>query len=276
MTCHGTLTLAIDRGDYVQGLRFSLANWPQKLLDGLLRYSRAGVDFLVPPTCPSCGVCVQDSAGLCSACWGKIQFLSPPWCERLGTPLTYDLGPGALSPMAIAEPPEFDRARAAASYTGPARDVVHQFKFANRPALARVLAPMMGRSGAELLQDGVVLVPVPLHWMRLWQRTYNQAALLAQEIGRARGLDVDCLALQRVRRTTGQVGLKRDERRKNVRRAFVVAEERRFAVQGRHVVLVDDVLTTGATVEACTRALRRAGAAQVDVLVFARVVHESD
>ncbi|MDX5594863.1 ComF family protein [Pseudovibrio sp. SPO723] len=258
----------------MQGLRFS----PQlaSALRTSVRIGQQLVDFVVPPTCPSCGICLQERAGLCAACWGLVQFLSPPWCDRLGTPMPYDCGPGAVSPAAIAEPPDYDRARAAASYTGPARDIVHQFKFSNRPALSKVLAPMMVRGGAELFESDPLLVPVPLHRWRLLKRSYNQSALLAHAISELTGLQHDVFALQRIRHTSGQVGLKRAERRKNVRKAFEVPEEKRFVVTGRHVVLVDDVLTTGATAESCARALKRAGASAVDVLVFARVNPEHE
>jgi ComF family protein len=161
-------------------------------------------------------------------------------------------------------------ARAALVYDGPARDVLLALKHGDRDFLARIMAPAMARAGADMLGDGAVLVPVPLHRWRLWRRGYNQAALLAVAIARRSGNPVAVDALQRIRATDSSRGMSRSQRAANVRGVFRVA--RPAAIKGRRVVLVDDVLTTGATVAACTRMLLRGGAAQVDVLTWARVV----
>jgi ComF family protein len=210
--------------------------------------------------------------GLCPACWSKVAFIAPPYCPRLGIPFAYDPGPGILSMQAIADPPAFQRARAAVRFDDVARALVHALKYGDRLDLAPLLGGWMARAGAELLDSADALVPVPLHWRRLWTRRFNQSAALAAAIARASGVAVAHAALRRVKATRQQVGLSRSERAGNVQGAFRVAPAAKAEVAGRRLVLIDDVLTSGATADACARALLRAGAAQVDVLVLARVV----
>lgn len=232
--------------------------------------------LVLPPVCMACRKPVADANALCATCWSELTLISRPYCERLGVPFSYELGPGALSAEAIADPPPFEHARAVAVYNGVARDIVHALKYRDRTELSEMLAAMMARTGRELLADADLLIPVPLHAGRLWARRFNQAALLAMALGRASDVEVDPLVLRRIRATRHQVGLNSKERDRNVRGAFRVASDHKERVVGKHVVLVDDVYTTGATVKACTRALLRGGADRVDVLVFARVVGDTD
>ena len=225
----------------------------------------------LPQVCPACREPVVGQ-GLCAACWSKLAFIAPPYCERLGTPFPFDPGPGVLSMEAIADPPPYSRARAAVCFDETARVLVHALKYADRLDLAPIMGRWMANAGRELTADADLLVPVPLHWRRQWQRRFNQSALLAEVIAKASGRRVSFAALRRVKATAQQVGLARTERAANVQGAFAVGPEAKIEVAGRRLVLVDDVLTSGATIEACTRALLRAGAAGVDVLVFARVV----
>jgi ComF family protein len=233
---------------------------------------RAALDAVLPPLCASCRVPLADAGGLCPACWAQVSFLAPPWCERLGIPFVYDPGPGVLSMEAIADPPAYDRARAAVRYDDVARDLVHRLKYGDRIDLARSMGRWMARAGRELLDDADALVPVPLHWRRLWGRRFNQAADLARAAAAERRIPVLTAALGRSRATAQQVGLSRRAREVNVQGAFVVTPEGKAAIRDKRLVLVDDVLTSGATVDACARVLKRAGARNVDVLVFARVV----
>jgi ComF family protein len=189
-----------------------------------------------------------------------------------GIPFVCDPGPELLSMEAIANPPAYDRARAAVRYDDVARTLVQALKYQDRTDLAPAMGRWMARAGAELLQDADMLIPVPLHWRRGFGRRYDQSALLARAIARQSGVALKGELLCRVRATEQQVGLSRTQRASNVQGAFQVSVERRGDVAGRRVVLVDDVLTSGATVDACARALLRAKAARVDVLVFARVV----
>jgi ComF family protein len=209
---------------------------------------------------------------LCAACWSKLSFIAPPFCERLGIPFTYDPGPGVLSMEAIADPPAYTRARAAVRYDDVARKLVHALKYGDRLDLAPTMGRWMANAGRELLHDADALVPVPLHWRRQWLRRFNQSALLAEVMSKPSGVPVAHLALKRTKATPQQVGLSQSARALNVQGAFRVPPDGAAAVAGRRILLVDDVLTSGATVDACARALLRAHAARVDVLVFARVV----
>jgi ComF family protein len=228
-------------------------------------------NLALPPLCPSCHEPVRDAGALCPACWSKLNFIARPYCERLGIPFAYDPGPGILSMQAIADPPAYARARAVVRFDEVARDLVHALKYGDRLDIAPTLGRWMANAGAELLDGADALVPVPLHWRRLWARRFNQSAALAQAISTVSDVPV-LTPLRRRRATPQQVGLSRSERAQNVQGAFRVPAAARAEVAGRRLVLVDDVMTSGATTDACTRALLRAGATQVDVLVFARVV----
>ena len=237
-------------------------------LRGVLRRS---LDVALPPLCPSCRDLVTGN-GVCPACWRKLAFIAPPYCPRLGIPFAYDPGPGILSMQAIADPPAYQRARAAVRYDDVARALVHALKYGDRMDLAPMIGRWMANAGRELTDGADALVPVPLHWRRLWTRRFNQSAALAEQVSRESGVVVAHTALRRVKATAQQVGLSRKDRAANVQGAFKVAPDAKAEVAGRRLIVIDDVLTSGATANACARALLRAGAAQVDVLVFARVV----
>jgi ComF family protein len=243
-----------------------------RLTDALRAGLGLFVDVALPQLCPGCREPVDDS-GLCPACWRKLSFIAPPYCERLGIPFAFDAGPGLLSIEAIADPPSYQRARAAVRFDDDvARALVHAFKYGDRLDLAPIMGRWMANAGRALLADADALIPVPLHWRRLWARRFNQSALLAETIAKAGGKPVAHGALKRVKATPQQVGLGRSERAQNVQGAFRVPDEGKGEVAGRRLLLIDDVLTSGATVDACARALLRGGAAAVDVLTFARVV----
>lgn len=234
---------------------------------------RSFADLALPAQCLACHKPVAGEGGLCAACWSRLRLIEKPFCSRLGIPFSYDLGAGALSAEAIADPPPFDRCRAVAVFDDVARRLVHGLKYRDRLELSAWMAGWMVRAGADLVADADVVVPVPLHRRRLWWRRYNQAALLAQVVADQTGKPFAPRAIARIRATAWQVGLSPPERDRNVRGAFRVPAGAQPVIAGRHVLLVDDVFTTGATVRASTRALLRAGAAAVDVLTFARVVH---
>jgi ComF family protein len=229
-------------------------------------------DFILPPLCLVCRTPVQGHGGLCADCWRGIDFIEPPRCDRLGIPLPYpSVGP-IISAAALADPPRYDRARSVARYGGVMRDLIHGLKYGDRHEGVRLFCRWLVHSGADILRGADILVPVPLARTRLWSRRFNQSALLARAIARARNLPHDPLALERIRRTASQVGLSPEQRKRNVAGAFRVPQRRRKAVVKQNIVLIDDVITTGATANACARTLKRAGAARVDVLALARVV----
>src|ERR1700726_4865929 len=227
--------------------------------------ARLALDIALPTLCVACREPVHGD-GVCATCWAKLSFIAPPFCPRLGIPFIYDPGPGMLSMEAIADPPAYARARAAVRYDDVARTPVHALKYQDRTDLAPAMGRWMARAGRELLEEADVLVPVPLHWRRAWSRRYNQSAALARVIERQTGVKLRGELLRRVRATEQQVGLSRSQRASNVQGAFEVSTDQRSEIQGRRVVLIDDVLTSGATVDACARGLLRAKAAQVDVL----------
>jgi ComF family protein len=239
--------------------------WPGRALEAATR-------LVYPPVCVACQHATAEPHALCASCWAGMGFISRPLCERLGTPFSVDIGGQLLSPHAIADPPVFARARAVARYDETARALVHRLKYGDRTELAIALARMMALAGRELVDGADVIVPVPLHWTRSWRRRFNQSALLAREIGRIASKPVALEAVIRVRRTATQVGLSRDERRENLRAAFRPGLSAPREIEGRRVLLVDDVLTSGATANAVSRALLKGGADAIDVLTFARVV----
>ena len=229
------------------------------------------VDVALPHLCASCREPISTE-GLCAVCWSKLSFIAPPYCERLGIPFPYDPGPGVISIEAIADPPAYRRARAAVRYGDVASTLVHGLKYGDRLDLAPLMGRWMANAGRDLLAEADAMVPVPLHWRRHWARRFNQAEALAGIIFKASGVAVAPAALNRVKTTPQQVGLSQSERALNVQGAFRVPPTGLGEVAGRRLLLVDDVLTTGSTLDACARALLRAGAAEVNVLVFARVV----
>lgn len=242
----------------------------------LHRTGRRLADLAFPPLCPVCTKRIAEPGSLCAACWGDISWIERPFCHHLGTPFAFDMGPDALSASAIADPQPFDRCRSACLYGKTSARLVHALKYKDRLETATVMAGPMARIGRDILRDADLLVPVPLHARRLWSRRYNQAALLADALSKRSGLAWDPKLLARIRATGQQVGLARKDRAANVRGAFRVPANRTAELARKHVVLIDDVITSGATIAACARALKRGGAARLDVLTFARVVGESE
>lgn len=240
----------------------------------LLRLAtRHVVDFALPPRCPGCGVITPEPHSFCLRCWSALRFLGRPCCERCALPFSYEEGEGALCGACLSQPPPFDRLRAAVAYGEIARKVVLRLKYGSRPGMAETIARFMARH----LDDGArpLLVPVPLHRWRIWRRGYNQAALIARSLARTHGLEMQLDLLERVKPTPPLKAMSARQRAQTVRGAFRVRPEAKVQVKGRHVLLIDDVYTSGATVSACARLLKRAGAARVDVLCWARVVKGS-
>jgi ComF family protein len=237
---------------------------------GLRRVRDRLLDLLLPPRCLACGRTVAASGTLCAECWRGITFLGAPCCAQCGYPFDFDVGADGLCGACLAAPPLFDRARAAMRYDDASRALVLALKHGDRLHLAPPLARWMRHAGAALLAEADLQVPVPLHWTRLFARRYNQAAVLAQAIAKAGGPPVLADCLIRRRRTPSQANKNASARRRNVAGAFAVRDA--DTVRGKRVVVIDDVLTTGATVEECARALKRAGAVRIDVLTLARVV----
>jgi len=238
----------------------------------LAAWSSRALDLILPPQCPITGEPVAAPGLLSAKAWAKLQFIDDPVCARCGAPFAHDHGEGAECAACIAEPPAFGRARAAVVYDDASHRLIVGFKHSDRTELNPLFGAWLARAGGPLIGKETILVPTPLHWRRLLSRRYNQAGLLAAAAGRATGAMVAYDVLKRLRPTPPQQALSADARRRNVAGAFAVRPERTCDIMGAHIVLIDDVLTTGATLSACARALKKAGAASVDALVLARVV----
>ncbi|MCH9806189.1 MAG: ComF family protein [Alphaproteobacteria bacterium] len=226
-------------------------------------------DLLTPPVCLACSEPIQSRDALCPGCWSEVDFIRPPLCDKLGIRLPYATGDTMISAAAAARPPAYSRARAVAHYEGTMRKLIHDLKFHDRHDVRRLMGAWLATSGCELIADADVLVPVPLSRTRLLSRRFNQSAILALEVSGLTGLKVRTQGLTRTRRTPTQVGLTRDQRRENVRGAFQVPPKERPQIAGKRVLLIDDIITTGATAEACTKALYSADAANVDIVALA-------
>lgn len=250
-----------------------MQNTVSQLASAGRRFTRDVLDMILPVTCSVCERPVSGVGGLCESCWAGLELISQPVCDAFGTPFVFDEGEGAVSPRAIANPPAWDRARGAVLFNDYSQKLVHSLKYRDRHEVVRSMARMMVHAGRDVVSNADVIVPVPLHRWRLWSRRYNQAALLASEIGELAGVRRQTDLVRRLRNTRSQVGLDGVQRGRNVKGAFSVPEPSIPAILGQRVLLVDDVLTSGATASECARVLKRAGAVHVDVLVFALVSH---
>lgn len=233
---------------------------------------RRAVSFFYPPACVGCGRFTARPGALCPTCWQSVRFIERPYCEVMGTPFSHDLGSGILSAQAIAHPPVFNRLRAVASYDGVCGRMVHALKYQDRLELAPVMAEWMMRAAGDLIEAGDIIIPVPLHPWRLLSRRFNQSAELARHIAKRANKPFNPVDLKRIRRTAHQVGLGQRAREDNVRGAFALTEKGKLEFAGKRIVLVDDVYTTGATVSAAARVLKKGGAADITVLTFAMVL----
>jgi ComF family protein len=225
------------------------------------------LDFALPPRCSGCGTVVAEVHSFCVGCWSGIEFLGEAGCRTCGMPL--EATDADTCAACLAQPPRIARTRSAVAYGDLSRGLAIRLKYGRKVAIARTMArymaPLVERSAADAL-----LVPVPLHRTRLWRRGFNQSALVAKALSRQLGVPSEPLALKRLKRTPPLKGMSPQQRRRAVAGAFKVTDP--DAVRGKTVILIDDVLTTGSTAEACARTLHRAGAARVELITWARVV----
>ena len=229
------------------------------------------VDFALPPRCSGCGAITLDDHSFCLTCWQALTFLGEPCCTRCGYPFEYESGLEPECGACLADPPAFDRLRAAVAYGEIARKVVLKLKYSGRPGVAETLAHFMQRHVVD--EDAsALLIPVPLHRWRIWKRGYNQSALIASALAKRTGLEAQLDLLKRVRATPPLKGLSRRERALAVSGAFRPSPRAKAVMAARTVVLIDDVFTSGATANACAKTLKRAGAARVNIICWARVV----
>jgi ComF family protein len=242
-----------------------------RLRSGAKAAGRSLLDVFLPPLCLGCETRIVDHHALCPTCWRGIDFIRAPLCDRMGLPLPYGTSERLISAAAAADPPVYDRARAVARFDGLMRDLIHDLKFRDSHNARRLFGRWLLEAGRELIAEADVIAPVPLARGRLLSRRFNQAQILAAEVGRLAKKPVDAFALTRARTTKHQIGLSREARRRNVAGAFAVPPEALTRVSGAAILLVDDVITTGATVGAAAAALKNAGAQRVDVLALGLV-----
>ena len=233
--------------------------------------SQQAIDFLLPPRCFGCGVGIEQQGSLCADCWSGLHFITRPFCTICGYPFEYDAGDGTLCSACLSQEPPFQSARAVFRYDDGSKHLILSFKHGDKTDGARAFGQLLYRAASDILQRTDRIIPVPLHRWRLFERRFNQSALIGQSLSRLTGLPLDTDHLIRHRSTESQGGLNRRQRHRNVQGAFKVRNGTVKPYHGQTVVLVDDVYTTGATVSACARALLKAGAAEIHVLTLARV-----
>lgn len=233
------------------------------------------LNFLLPPTCGMCRTIIHEQGALCSTCWQKLNFISAPYCQCCGKPFSTTLKSekNQHCTHCLTQSPPFTMARAALVYNGPSRLLVTRFKYKDQTQLLPTLLPWMERAGHDLKDNLDLIIPVPMHRWRLWRRTFNQAALLAQALSKSFSCPISWTGLKRTRHTRPQVGMTAKERSRNVKNVFAANPDK---IKNKCILLVDDVYTTGATLRACTRELLKQGASEVRVLTLARVVHDSN
>jgi ComF family protein len=240
----------------------------------LLPILRIAADAAFPPRCPSCRAHVMADGNFCAECFGTLRLIASPMCACCGVPFIVAVEGVSQCPACLDSPPDYDAARAVMAYDAVSAPLISALKFHDQWAGLERYAGMMRSCGEVLLHGADLIIPVPLHWRRLWRRRYNQSALLAFRLSEMTNIPCVPTFLQRVQPTPPQMRLDRKTRLKNVARAFRVQPMAQEALAGKVVVLVDDVMTTGATVNACARVLKQAGASAVHVLVLAHTVKE--
>lgn len=230
------------------------------------------LDLLFPPQCFACASVVPEHGALCTECWRQIHFIAEPMCARCGLPFDFSIGPDALCGECLREAPPFAQARAVMRYDEHGRRLVLPLKYQDKLHPAPTYAQWMARAGGAFLPQVELIVPVPLSYRRFLRRRYNQAAVLACALGRHGRLPVIPDALTKRKHTAPQTSLSYAQRKENVRGTYAVNARHRVAVRGKTILLIDDVITTGATVGACAEKLLSAGAANVYALALARTV----
>ncbi len=229
------------------------------------------LDTVFPPRCLACTEATDTPQGLCAACWRDTAFVAGTACVKCGVPMIGEAGPEDICDSCLRHPPAWDRGAAALLYTGAGRRMVLQLKHGDRLDTVPRMAAWMATAGADLVERADMIAPVPLHWRRLLRRHYNQSAELARHLARRSGKPAVMDLLRRQRMTVPQEKMDRTARAANQAGAFAVPARHARRVRGASVLVIDDVLTSGATLSNCAETLRAAGAARIDVLVLARV-----
>jgi ComF family protein len=237
----------------------------------LVKMLRPALDFVLPERCPACGVITPPGGTFCGQCWQQMHFLVPPWCASCASPFAYEQEVTARCATCLANPPCHDGIRAVVAYDNVSRQVALKLKYGGKIGLAKMIAAQMLRHLPADAETRIV-APVPLHWTRLWSRSFNQSALIAAELARLGKIECIPDLLVRTKRTPSMRGLSAKDRRRAVGKAFAINPRWQSHVDGARVILVDDVLTTGATSDGCVKALKKAGADWVQLFCWARAL----
>jgi len=237
---------------------------------------QSAIQFLFPPRCLSCGSETASEFGVCGTCWRDLPIITGPVCDACGTPLPgQDYGDFAHCDICLAEPRPWVKGRAALTYEGTAKRLIMGLKYGDRTDIARPMAQWMAEKSRSLIEAGTVVVPVPLHWRRLLSRRFNQAALLGEHVAAINKLDFCPDLLKRARATVFQEKMTIEQRFENQRNAIEISSARHKLIVGKPVLLIDDVMTSGATLGACAKECYKSGAKQVNILVLARVARST-
>lgn len=234
------------------------------------------IDYLFPPVCLNCLTPLEVPHKVCSDCWQNIDFLIAPLCEVKGTPFPFDLEPGTISATALKNPPHYDKARGVATYEGTMKELIHKLKYNDRHELLNLLVAWMKTAGIELIQQSDLIIPIPLYKSRQWERRFNQSALLAKRLSEQSNIPYECSILLRKKKTRSQVGLTSKERYQNLKNAFVIEETKKNKLEGKSILVIDDVITTGATINSAAIALKKSGAKSVNILSLAIVTNSNN
>ncbi len=229
-------------------------------------------DFLLPARCLSCTKLIEEPHALCSECWKNLNFITTPFCRGCGFPFEVEIGEQALCGRCIQAPASYTHARAALCYDDACKPLILRFKHSDAIHLAPLMSKWMLRAGKDLIDQADYMVPVPLHWQRMFVRRYNQAALLTLELSKLTKKSTAVDMLKRHRSTPPQGSKRAGSRQQNVAGAFVINPSWYPKIRGKTILLIDDVMTSGATLQSCTAPLLKAGAKRVDVLTIAKVI----
>lgn len=232
---------------------------------------RPVLDWVLPERCPCCGVITGDGGPFCTDCWQQLHFLNQPWCKCCAVPFEFDRGDEASCAACLTNPPRHDGIRAVVKYDDQSAKVVLKLKYGGKIGLAKMIARQMVRHLPDN-RDRLIITPVPLHWTRMWSRSFNQSALIANELSRLAGVDFIPDLLLRNRQTPMLRGMNAQQRRKAVGKAFAVHPRWAGKFQNARIILVDDVLTTGATSDGCIEAIKKDGADWVQLFCWARAL----
>lgn len=263
-------------GHLVKASLFARKKIQERAVHVALHLGRKSADFLLPPVCLNCHTPLTLSHRLCSQCWKDVSFITRPFCTITGAPLPFDIGEDAISAQAATNPPHYDQARAVALYKGVMRNLIYKLKYQDHHATVNLLSLWLQQKGQSIIDDADLILPVPLHPSRLWQRRYNQSALLAKRLAENTGKTLALGLLIRDKKTRSQIGLTASERQANLKGAFTITALSANKLKRKHILLIDDVITTGATINAAAQTLKRAGAERVTVLTLAMAVTDDN